>query len=166
MHVKVDSNFKGTVEAVGEIVEGKEQVKEYILPGESSSEDMDVDYLIITMPNGRTFKYFLMGAGFLSMGEQPEEASVGASGEVTGQGPVIPIDNWPYFEGKISEAKRARPGRMINQPLRTRSSSQKWLNGKPKRPTYFWEDPGLAPVNSWLDGFGKWLKGAVRSVGG
>ncbi len=62
--VKVDPGFRGKVYAVGEPGEGQEQVLSHIPAGYQSHPGMDVDIVIIVMPDGSKKHYFLMGNGY------------------------------------------------------------------------------------------------------
>jgi RHS repeat-associated protein len=108
MHVSVDPQFKGKVWVVGEVSSTSGQIVVELKPGESSPAGMDVDYVIIVFPDGRTERWFLMGLGYLSLWDEAEYATIGAGGEVTAPGVIVPIFAGDLFDKEIQKAKKRK----------------------------------------------------------
>lgn len=90
MQVYVHPSFRGRVIGVGETGPRKEQSFVHIPPGFVTDHRMDIDYLVITYPDGKEVQVFLMGlATEINPKNESQFSWIDHRGKVHSQGPVL-----------------------------------------------------------------------------
>jgi RHS repeat-associated protein len=127
--VTVSPNFPGKVIIVGEPGKGKKPVFGYLSAGQTSHPGMDVDYVIVVMPDGTQKRYFLLGTGYLNPGNNPNFFYIDEEGNISGDGFIKPYSGgaWgAWIDPRIEDAKKrpipsdrrpggTRPGQNLGQ---------------------------------------------------
>lgn len=97
LSIYVHPDFEGQVIVVGEPGPGMTHVHAIVPPGQSSSEKMDVDYVIISHPDGRTDVRFLPGLAPPWGDEEYQQGEVDAEGRIHAPGPNLGTGDVPYL---------------------------------------------------------------------
>ncbi|HRF61091.1 MAG TPA: RHS repeat-associated core domain-containing protein [Fimbriimonadaceae bacterium] len=153
--IYVDPEFKGRVIVVGEPGQGKEHVWVEVMPGYHSNGRMDVDYVKIIQPNGKTKILFAPGLHTtLNTEDHWQYGTVDRSGYLDVPGPVLDYDGLEGRKSSIGRKWTALCDKRIKRKGGREVAPIKGRVPRPSTPNHGKPVPPATPVGARKGGYG------------